>query len=129
MPYGDPDPTDPHILVGVVLPAGKEALRDMAYVFAEEFARMGLDGVAILDLFRDPFYAGAHETYRALGPEAVHAIVSECVAVWRRAGVDVQDAPAPPRKDVQWLPWPTSPRGSPMPDRAGDMPSTRRRGE
>jgi len=84
MPYGDPDPTDPTMLVGVVLPAGEEAVRDMAYVFAEEFARTGLDGAAILGLFRDPFYAAAHQAYRALGPDEVRAIISECVAVWGR---------------------------------------------
>jgi hypothetical protein len=84
MPYGDPDPTDPTMLVGVVLPAGEEAVRDMAYVFAEEFARMGLDGAAILGLFRNPFYAGAHQAYRAFGPDEVRAIISECVAVWGR---------------------------------------------
>jgi hypothetical protein len=84
MPYGDPDPRDPTMLVGVVLPAGEEAVRDMAYVFAEEFARTGLDGAAILDLFSDPFYAAAHQAYRALGPDEVRAIISECVAVWGR---------------------------------------------
>lgn len=129
MPYGDPDPTDPTMLVGVVLPAGEEAVRDMAYVFAEEFARTGLDGAAILGLFRDPFYAGAHQAYRNLGTEAVHAIVNECVAVWGRAAVKVQDPPATPREDVQWLPWPTLPRAAPMPDGAGEMASKRRRGE
>jgi len=40
MPFQDPDPTDPNMLVGVVLPADAEATREMAYVFAEEFARM-----------------------------------------------------------------------------------------
>jgi len=43
MPYNDPDPSDPNVLVGVVLPADAEAMREMAYVFAEEFARMGYD--------------------------------------------------------------------------------------
>ena len=41
MPFKDPDPTDPNMLVGVLLPANAEATRDMAYVFAEEFARLG----------------------------------------------------------------------------------------
>ena len=106
MPYGDPDPTDPNILVGVVLPAGEEAMQDMAYVFAEEFARMGLDEAAILDLFRNPFYGGAYQAYRALGAGAVRAIVSECVAVWGRAAGQIHDAPG---GEVQALPWPTKP--------------------
>jgi len=41
MPYDEPDLTDPQELVGVVLPADTEASREMAYVFAEEFARLG----------------------------------------------------------------------------------------
>ena len=85
MPYDDPDPSDPEMLVGVMLPSGPEAMRDMAYVFAEEFARMGYGREQILSLFRNPFYAGAHGAYRALGPDAVAAIVDECVAVWGRA--------------------------------------------
>ena len=84
MPYDDPDPTDPTMLVGVVLPSGAEAMRDIAYVFAEEFARMGFDGPGVLRLFQDPFYAGAHQAYRALGPEALEEIVRECVGVWGR---------------------------------------------
>jgi hypothetical protein len=84
MPYDDPDPTDPQMLVGVVLPAGEEVMRDMAYVFAEEFARMGFDAKALLDLFRNPFYAGAHQVYKSLGEDAVQVIVEECLAVWGR---------------------------------------------
>ncbi len=87
MPYDDPDPTDPTMLVGVVLPSGVEAMRDMAYVFAEEFARIGFDAKGLLDIFRNPFYAGAHQAYRALGEDAVRAVVDECVAVWGRANM------------------------------------------
>ncbi len=107
MPYDDPDPTDPTMLVGVVLPGSPEAMRDMAYVFAEEFARMGLDDAAILGLFENPFYGGAHQAYRALGPGEVRAIVRECVAVWGAVTGVIQDAPAGPRENVQWLPWPS----------------------
>jgi hypothetical protein len=82
MPYGDPDPDDPTVLVGVELPADAETVREMAYVFAEEFARMGFGAARILTLFRNPFYAGAHRALQALGEPAVAAIVQECVAVW-----------------------------------------------
>ena len=82
MPYGDPDPTDPGVLVGVALPAELEATRDMAWVFAEEFARMGFDAPRILGLFRSPFYAGAHRALRLLGETEVTAIVRECVGVF-----------------------------------------------
>jgi len=87
MPYDDPDPTDPHELVGVMVPAGPDAIRDMAYVFAEEFARLGHSREQIMRLFRTPFYSGAHHAYRTLGPEAVTAIVDECAAVWEHMRV------------------------------------------
>ena len=47
MPFKEPDPTDPNMLVGVMLSADAEATRDMAYVFAEEFARLGYTTRAI----------------------------------------------------------------------------------
>ena len=84
MPHDDPDPTDPNALVGVILPGEPETVREMAYVFAEEFARMGHGREQILRLFRNPFYGGAHGAYRELGPDALAAIIDECVAVWGR---------------------------------------------
>jgi hypothetical protein len=86
MPHGDPDPTDPTVLVGVVLPGDVEATRDMAWVFAEEFARMGLDAPRIAALFRSPFYAGAHQALRVLGEAEVGAIIGECVGVFGARG-------------------------------------------
>ena len=94
MPYGDPDPSDPHVLVGVGLPAEAGTMREMAYVFAEEFARIGLDAPRILRLFASPFYAGAHRAYRALGEAAVREIVEECVAVWGRGHTPRRVEPA-----------------------------------
>jgi hypothetical protein len=91
MPYDDPDVTDPQMLVGVVLPGDAAAMRDVAYVFAEEFARMGYDRAAILRLFHNPFYRGAHGAYRALGAAAVTAIVDECVGVWEQVRVVDRD--------------------------------------
>ena len=79
MPYKDPDPSDPSMLVGVVLPAEAETMTDMAYVFAEEFARLGYGKTQLLSLFKEPFYAGAHGAYQALGEEAVQAIIDECL--------------------------------------------------
>ena len=94
MPCGDPDPNDPNILVGVSLPADEEAVREMAYVFAEEFARIGFGEGRLLRLFKNPFYAGAHQAYRALGADAIRRIISECVNAWGRSTVKVQDVQA-----------------------------------
>jgi hypothetical protein len=100
MPFNDPDPTDPHELVGVVLPAGPEEVRDMAYAFAEEFARFGHHRDQILWMFRNPFYGGAHGAYQALGHDAIVAIVDECIGIWGRVRLVDRDAgadPAPPK--------------------------------
>ncbi len=74
---------DPMELCGVALPADAEAVREMAYVFAEEFARLGFGEARLLRLFRHPFYAGPHQAYRELGEAAVRAIIAECVRAWR----------------------------------------------
>ena len=84
MPYRDPDPSDPNVLIGVAVAADAESMRDMAWVFAEEFARLGYDARRILGLFRSPFYAGAHRAWRALGEAETAAIVDQCVSVWGR---------------------------------------------
>jgi len=82
MPFKDPEPTDPNMLVGVVLAADAEATRDMAYVFAEEFARLGYTREQLLCLFKNPFYGGAHGAYRALGEDETLSIIDECLNAW-----------------------------------------------
>ena len=91
MPYQDPDPTDPNMLVGVMLPADAEATRDMAYVFAEEFARMGYDRGQLLGLFKTPFYGGAHGAYRQLGETEILSIIDECLNAWGQAKFSILD--------------------------------------
>lgn len=92
MPFRDPDPTDPNILVGVAFPADAEATREMAYVFAEEFARMGYDRERLLALFKNPYYAGAHGTYRDLGEKKILSIIGECLAIWGRIVIRDRDS-------------------------------------
>ncbi|MFQ5864793.1 MAG: hypothetical protein ACE5IW_06135 [bacterium] len=84
MPYNDPDPSDPNVLVGVEIPANAETIRDMAYVFAEEFARIGFDKEKLMRIFKRPFYAGAHRAYEELGEEEIEKIVDECLEIWGR---------------------------------------------
>ena len=103
MPFKDPDPTDPNMLVGVMLPADAEATRDMAYVFAEEFARFGYTREQLLWLFKNPFYGGAHGAYRSLGEQETLSIIDECLNVWGSVKVRVQDIP-----NVQNVQAPTS---------------------
>ncbi len=91
MPHGRPDPSDPNILVAVRLPADEDGLVEMAYTFAEEFAALGHDRDRILRMFRNPRFGGPHAAYRALGEGAVLGIVAECVRVFGRNRVVVQE--------------------------------------
>jgi hypothetical protein len=92
MPYQDPDPGDPNVLVGVSLPATRESLEEMARAFAEEFAALGLSEAQIFNLFRRPFYAGAHQAYRALGEAEIAKLIRESLAVWGGFRVRIRDA-------------------------------------
>ncbi|MFQ5602730.1 MAG: hypothetical protein ACE5HS_05625 [bacterium] len=85
MPYHEPDPDDPNTLVGVELPVNASTTVDMAYVFAEEFVRLGFKKQKIMKIFSHPFYAGSHRAFLELGVEKVDKIVDECLAIWGRA--------------------------------------------
>jgi len=78
MPYDDPDP---NMLVGVEIPGTAESTRDMAYVFAEEFARMGFNKSKLMRVFQTPFYAGAYRAYLELGGAEVEKIIDECLGI------------------------------------------------
>jgi hypothetical protein len=91
MAHKDMEADDPMELVGVVLPADLEATREMAYVFAEEFARMGYDRNRLFSVFKNPFYGGAHGAYQALGEPATLAIIDECIGAWGQAKFSILD--------------------------------------
>ena len=93
MPYDEPEPEDPNVLVGVSLPAGPGAIREMAAAFADEFAQLGLNRAQILGLFRRAEYTGAHRAWTLLGEEAIGALVDESLAVWGRFTCVVTDCP------------------------------------
>jgi hypothetical protein len=74
----------------------------MAYVIAEEFARLGYTREQLISLFKNPFYRGAHGAYQALGEEATLAIIDECLSVWGDFRVSVQDVQiVQPQRSVQ----------------------------
>src|SRR3972149_3727884 len=93
MPYHEPDPSDPNVLVGVSLPGDEETTREMAYAFAEEFALLGFDEERLLDVFRTPDYQGAPKAYVLLGEEEIARIVSEAVGVFGSFRVVIHDQP------------------------------------
>ena len=74
-----------------MLPADAEATRDMAYVFAEEFARLGYTREQLLGLFKNPFYGGAHGAYRALGESETLSIIDECWNIWGKVTFSILD--------------------------------------
>lgn len=78
-PLRDPDASDPMEIVGVVLdrPMDTAGLEAMARTFVEEYVLMGWSPKRILDVFRRPFYAGAHDAYEALGEDRIRALIAE----------------------------------------------------
>ncbi|MEE8347980.1 MAG: hypothetical protein V3R94_00290 [Acidobacteriota bacterium] len=84
MPYSEPDPQDPHSLVGVEVPAGEEAQVDMAYALAEEFIRSGFGEQQLITMFQNPFYRSAHGAFAILGEEKIKSIIQEVLQVWGR---------------------------------------------
>ena len=94
MPYDDPEPDDPHLLVGVSLPGDEATSLEMARAFADEFAQMGFDRECLLRLFSNPFYAGAHAARQLLGDAEITRIVVESLRVYGDRVCVVRDAPA-----------------------------------
>jgi len=92
MPYEDPEADDPHMLVGVGLPADEAATREMAAAFADEFAQMDFDRGRLLKLFEDPFYAGAHAARQLLGAAEITRIVEDSLRVYGGRAYAVLDA-------------------------------------
>jgi hypothetical protein len=107
MTWQEPEAEDPQVLVGVGLPGGEEAVREMAAAFADEFAQMGFTRERILGLFESPCYAGAYQAWLCLGAEEVSRLVDESLAVFGRQRVLVRDAedetPGPPRRVLRVL--------------------------
>jgi hypothetical protein len=93
MPYDDPDPADPQELVGVELPGDERVTREMASAFADEFAQLGYTRAQILALYRNTFYAGAHQAWQLLGEQEIERLVDESVNVWSRVRCVVTDGP------------------------------------
>jgi hypothetical protein len=93
MPYNEPDPSDPNVLVGVSLPGDEETTREMAAAFVEEFALLGFDEERLMSLFRRSHYEGAHRAYLLLGEEDIRGMVAEATKFFGRFRVVVHDQP------------------------------------
>ena len=95
MPYDDPEPEDPHELVGVELPGDEAQTREMAAAFADEFAQLGFTRAQIRALYRKAEYTGAQRAWMLLGEETITRLVDESLAVWGQLRRVVTDSPDP----------------------------------
>ena len=93
MPYDEPDPSDPNVLVGVDLPGDADSVREMAYAFAEEYASLGYSEEQTLHLFHHTSYAGPAAALAFLGEVEIRRIVRECLDVWRHVRFVVTETP------------------------------------
>lgn len=71
------EPTDPLEGMASIVPGDGDYL---ARCFVEEFASMGYDGDAILELFRDPRYLAVHAIWEHRGEDEVRELVGEVLA-------------------------------------------------
>jgi len=94
MPYDDPELDDPQELIGVELPGDETVTREMAEAFADEFAQLGYTRAEMLALYRNPFYAGAHQAWQLLGEKAIGRVIDESLNVWSRVRCVVTDGAA-----------------------------------
>lgn len=81
---------DPMELVQVYLPEGDPEA--MAECFVEEFIWLGYDTQQLLDLFRNPFYAGAHAIYRRQGEAYVLGLIDRMRNHFSSEGTGGHDA-------------------------------------
>ncbi len=81
-----PEAEDPMEIVGVVLdrPIDDCGLDEMARTFIEEYTLMGWSPGRILEMFRRPFYGGAHDAYERLGEERIVSLIEQTVGPWER---------------------------------------------
>ena len=93
MGYREPEASDPHELVGVVLPGDEASTREMAAAFAEEFARFGWQRERILAMFRNPAYRAANAALGTLGDEQIRSVVDEALALWGGMRVELKETP------------------------------------
>jgi hypothetical protein len=88
-----PEAGDPLELKGNVVPGDGDYL---ARCFVEEFAAMGHDAAAILELFRDPRYAAVYAVYRRRGEQAVRRLICDVLAECGVLQVTVTTPDRPP---------------------------------
>ncbi len=86
MPMRETDADEPMELVGVCLPVpDDQATRAMAECFVEEFVRLGHTADELMRMFQNPFYAGVHQAYQALGEAYIGELITKYIRLFRPA--------------------------------------------
>ena len=86
MPMREARAQDPMELVGVHLPVpDDQAMRAMAECFVEEFVRLGHTADELMRMFQNPFYAGVHQAYQALGEAHIGELITKYIRLFRPA--------------------------------------------
>ncbi len=89
MPMREARAQDPMELVGVHLPVpDDQAMRAMAECFVEEFVRLGHTADELMSMFQNPFYAGVHQAYTALGEGYIGELIAKYLRLFRPAEKD-----------------------------------------
>ncbi len=90
MTMREADTDDPMELVGVGLPVpDDQAMRAMAECFVEEFVRLSHTADELMRMFQNPFYAGVHQAYQALGEAHIGELIAEYIRLFRPAENDL----------------------------------------
>lgn len=94
IPHGSekkPERDDPYELVGNTVPGGD--IRLMAECLVEEFALLGWEKGAIIQMFHNPFYQAAHLYYKAYGKSGVQNLVDQVLARCQVVRTRIVEAP------------------------------------
>jgi len=66
---------DPMELRAVAMPGGDEEMQARAFI--EEFLFMGMSKSELVEIFKNPFYAGAYRLYEKYGEEKIITLIND----------------------------------------------------
>jgi hypothetical protein len=66
---------DPMELRAIALPGGDAEMQARAFI--EEFLFMGMSKQELVDIFKNPFYSGAHRLYQKFGEDKIIALIDD----------------------------------------------------
>lgn len=73
----DYEQDDPMELRAVAMPGGDDEMQAKAFI--EEFLFMGMSKSELIEVFKNPFYAGAYRLYEKFGEEKIVSIINNYI--------------------------------------------------